>query len=66
MQNIATNNQAILTHPETEIYFKDFMNRRLNFILKVWIEKIVKAPAVEAQLAMEIEKAFRENDIAIV
>lgn len=66
LQQVADNNAEVLKCPETKVRFRDFTGNRLNFTLKIWIADIAKASQVEAQIAMDIEKTFRKNDIIIM
>ena len=63
---ISKNVEHIPKH-EPEVYFEEFGNSSINFMLRFWIDKVdekrylkIKSDAVKA-----IKKAFNENDITI-
>ncbi len=62
---VANENPQIMSNPAPFVYFQDFADNSLNFILYVYLSNISLSLSTRTSLRIEILKAFRKHDIEI-
>ena len=55
----------VLKFPEPQVWFEEFGDSSLNFVLKVWIDLPEQKYLIKTDLMHEINRLFTENDIKI-
>jgi small-conductance mechanosensitive channel len=62
---VAQDHPQVLSTPEPFVFFEDFADSALNFILFVYLANVNRSFAVRTDLRIAILKAFRENGVEI-
>lgn len=62
---VAQDHPQVLSTPEPFVFFEDFADSALNFILFVYLANVSRSFAVRTDLRIAILKAFRENGVEI-
>ena len=62
---VAANTAGILVEPPPRVFFDDFGDSALDFILGVWINDIWDSRSTLSNVRLEIDKRFREEGITI-
>ena len=63
--DVANENQRVLKHPEPKVWFREFGDSSLNFMLLCWIPTANIKFDVRSELNYAIDRAFRDNRIEI-
>lgn len=61
----ATENEQVLDDPKPSVWFEEFGDSSLNFILLSWIPTAELKERVNNELNRAIDRLFRENDVEI-
>jgi small-conductance mechanosensitive channel len=63
---VASENNGVLKEPAASVIFKDFGDSSLNFVLRVFTQAFISAPAVlQSDLNFAIFKEFKANSIEV-
>lgn len=62
---IARENDRVLETPQPKVWFKEFGDSSLNFVLLCWIADVSDKNDILSELNYAIDKSFREHDIEI-
>jgi small-conductance mechanosensitive channel len=62
---VAQDHPQVLSVPEPFVFFEDFADSALNFILVVYLANVNRSFAVRTDLRIAILKAFRESGVEI-
>lgn len=63
---VAKEEPAVMDDPEPDVFFEDFGDSSLNFLLRVWTVELTSRPGLlKSKLNFAIAKKFKENDIKI-
>ncbi len=65
LTNIAKKYPNTLSYPEAQIWFTEFAESSLNFVLKIWIDQPTKKFIIKSDLMHEINRKFKEENITI-
>jgi len=65
LMDIANAHTKVLKHPEPFVLFEDFGDSSLNFAIYFSINDSFSDPRIKSDIRFEIDKAFRENKVAI-
>ncbi len=63
--NIAKNEELVLDDPAPSVYFLEFADSSLNFLLIVWIRDFRKGFSTKDAINTEIDRIFKEENIDI-
>ena len=63
---IAANDSNVLMHPPPRVLFMDMGGGKLDFCLRLWFKDLRKNTDSESRIREEIERRFKENNVAIV
>ncbi|EQC43757.1 mechanosensitive ion channel family protein [Bacteriovorax sp. Seq25_V] len=55
----------VLNDPEPNVWFEEFADSSLNFVLKCWVSKPFESNPIRSRLLTHIDAAFREHKISI-
>ena len=62
---IAIQEEAILNEPQPNVFFEDFGDSSLNFVLHFYIDDSFSVPLIKSNLRFKFFKSFKENQINI-
>lgn len=63
--SVAQENSSIATHPKPFVRFEEFADSSLNFSVYFFTNKFMIVEDIKSDLRLDIDRLFRENDIAI-
>lgn len=66
LKKVAHEHPQVVASPPPDVLFEEFGDSSLNFVLRVWMNTLVKPPRVlRSELNFAISKIFRENGVVI-
>jgi len=65
LREALTNHADVLPEPEARVFFIEFGDSSLNFLIFAWVDTPAKRLTTLSDLHFAIDEAFRENDIEI-
>ncbi|HKJ05767.1 MAG TPA: mechanosensitive ion channel domain-containing protein [Geopsychrobacteraceae bacterium] len=65
MIGVARDNGHVMEYPKPKVWFREFGDSSLNFILLCWIPDVVSKFDVVSEINYSIDRAFRDNKIEI-
>ena len=65
LKEIAKNHKDVINYPESVVWFEEFGDSSLNFILKVWINKPHQKFNIHSSIMHLINSALEQNNITI-
>lgn len=65
LMGIGVANKQVLQFPSPQVWFNEFGDSSLNFVLKVWIDEPANKYLIKTELMHEINRLLAENKIVI-